>query len=1298
MSPHKPQTRRFNPFILPLLMVFMLCAWMILGRDSSNHSEARSVPPRSISSETHKSASLAGERAELNRLIQTQERATEPPRDPEVIALFDKFRESERTVTQSVMTKLASTQVGKRASFSAAGMDFAGVVDSRKDSAGVILLGMKLDNELGRFQMSLRPDSRILASIFFNGETHAFSIKGFPKDGAWQVEKATVAELLCAPAGATYPIGGDKSWVGRAGKAAGAGKAERAGPPIATGGGGAGVGVAPKNGFKVPDLESMPDSTYVLYIDFDGEVVTNPAWNDGATINAQPSSFADDEAAITIIWQRVSEDYMPFDLNVTTNRAVYDATPAARRQMCVMTTTQFFPFDLAGVANISSFGQEINCWGFDDFLIGNDAYHGETISHEVGHTMSLLHDGNAAQEYYPGHGAGLTSWAPIMGDFSQDVFQPEVNDELTTWSKGEYTGANNQQDDLNLITSQFGFGFKDDDKPNTREEAVPLGVEESVIEDLGLIERNTDEDWFVFPTSGGPATITARGLNVNSSAAPQRGSNLAIGLELYDSSGTMVASANPADEINATISQSLDPGNYYLRVEGVGKGSPADGFSEYGSLGQYFLSGRAPQEGLPVITPPETVLGMGGGSGQFLVSAQGTWEWSTDSTWITSSEAKSQTGNQTFDFRVASNPAGGTRTGKISITLNGVSVDHTVTQTPVDDHGNTIETATPIAQNSDEPGFLEEELDRDVFQIDVKGFGTLTVYGTGTTDTFGELLDFEGTRIAANDRGRDPNFRIVSQVSTGRYFVRVRSGLPDGGTGGYTVVSRFKPGSALMINPTQRTVGAKGGDFSFDVTSNTSWEWSTKATWIKSSLPKTATRGQFFEYQVLPNKSVTKRSAIITLKSGNQTVNHKVIQNGTTADDHGDTRSQATPLPRNGSLAGNIESQADLDVFKIVLDTSGTLLLRTTGSFDSYGILSDATGGEIASNDDFDDSNFRISRAVGAGTYYVTVRHFSYEGQGAYRLYSSFTPSALVNMIYDESEGGAVRGPKRQTVPLGGSGQEVIAVPKRGYSFSKWSDGKKSPIRKDVNLKTHVVAVAEFVPTFAVRPMGGAYLVDNQLPPVDYGIVGRDTSKAFVIKNSGGTPLTNLRFTMSGLNPSAWKVNSLAKTTLKPGESVNLVATLTNESVGAKSATLTLSAVGVQGPFRIRLMGSVVAVQGGGVIIPPPPPPVTIRPNSRPANSLAGSGGIAQDKLEEIVPVSKDGLVRHVYRRPVGDKELPVFWISTNGTSWTKASLLKVIRLSRGAKSDEYLAVFSPPTPRASVVLISEKPPKIVNP
>jgi hypothetical protein len=142
--------------------------------------------------------------------------------------------------------------------------------------------------------------------------------------------------------------------------------------------------------------------------------------------------------------------------------------------------------------------------------------------------------------------------------------------------------------------------------------------------------------------------------------------------------------------------------------------------------------------------------------------------------------------------------------------------------------------------------------------------------------------------------------------------------------------------------------------------------------------------------------------------------------------------------------------------------------------------------------------------------------------------------------------------------------------------------------------------------------------------------------------------------------------------------------------VGAKSATLTLSAVGVQGPFRIRLMGSVVAVQGGGVIIPPPPPPVTIRPNSRPANSLAGSGGIAQDKLEEIVPVSKDGLVRHVYRRPVGDKELPVFW--------TKASLLKVIRLSRGAKSDEYLAVFSPPTPRASVVLISEKPPKIVNP
>ncbi|WP_216905048.1 zinc-dependent metalloprotease, partial [Synechococcus sp. CCY 9618] len=71
-----------------------------------------------------------------------------------------------------------------------------------------------------------------------------------------------------------------------------------------------------------------------------------------------------------------------------------------------------------------------------------------TASHEVGHTLGLTHDGAGSTEYYAGHGGtGPTSWGTILG-------APYLGDDenLTQWSKGEYYGANNSQDDLAVIT------------------------------------------------------------------------------------------------------------------------------------------------------------------------------------------------------------------------------------------------------------------------------------------------------------------------------------------------------------------------------------------------------------------------------------------------------------------------------------------------------------------------------------------------------------------------------------------------------------------------------------------------------------------------------------------------------------------------------------------------------------------------------------------------------------------------------------------------------------------------------
>ena len=87
---------------------------------------------------------------------------------------------------------------------------------------------------------------------------------------------------------------------------------------------------------------------------------------------------------------------------------------------------------------------------------------GEAASHEAGHTFGLSHDGGSVSpNYYDGHGA----WAPIMGR-PIDPARP-----VTQWSRGEYSGANNYEDDLAIIANgrsgSPGAGYRPDDHADT---------------------------------------------------------------------------------------------------------------------------------------------------------------------------------------------------------------------------------------------------------------------------------------------------------------------------------------------------------------------------------------------------------------------------------------------------------------------------------------------------------------------------------------------------------------------------------------------------------------------------------------------------------------------------------------------------------------------------------------------------------------------------------------------------------------------------------------------------------------
>jgi len=271
-------------------------------------------------------------------------------------------------------------------------------------------------------------------------------------------------------------------------------------------------------------LHSNPGAGRVIYLDFDGHTTTGTTWNSanngGAPIVTPAysfegdSTFSDNELTrIQNIWRRVAEDYLPFDVDVTTEEpgpgglalvSGSDTTYGIR--VCIGgSSSDWYGTDAGGVAYMSSFR-----WNTDTpaFIFpamlgnGNEKYVAEAISHETGHTLGLSHDGTSALEYYAGHGNGDTGWAPIMG---KGYYKP-----LTQFSKGQYPDANNSsQNDLAVLAGYTGgFGYRSDDHGSSFAAADALTVIGGTsVSDEGIIERTDDLDYFSFEAGPGAVTL-----------------------------------------------------------------------------------------------------------------------------------------------------------------------------------------------------------------------------------------------------------------------------------------------------------------------------------------------------------------------------------------------------------------------------------------------------------------------------------------------------------------------------------------------------------------------------------------------------------------------------------------------------------------------------------------------------------------------------------------------------------------------------------------------------------------------
>lgn len=338
---------------------------------------------------------------------------------------------------------------------------------------------------------------------------------------------------------------------------------------------------APAN---INSLESNPDAPGVVLLDRDGYYLDESWWvSNYGTQNLAAANITDDD--FYAIYLTISEDFAPINLNVTSSEAVYNSYPSGMRTRVVI-TNETFTASSTGWARIGGFDNETSSVCFRNGFSGSQyAYMlAEVCSHELGHSLGLSHDGDNTTSYYRGHGSGAVStrlWGPLMGStYSTDI---------SHFSKGEYSNANNTQDDYSIMTSAtYALGYEPDDHGDDTASASPLQIESdgAVLEEnnFGLISTQADLDYFSFTTSGGSVDFQL----LPAIYKP----NLDAQLELLDDQGTIIESSNPNSIAVASISTTLQAGTYYLRVDGVGYLTSSTGYSDYGSRGRYVISGN----------------------------------------------------------------------------------------------------------------------------------------------------------------------------------------------------------------------------------------------------------------------------------------------------------------------------------------------------------------------------------------------------------------------------------------------------------------------------------------------------------------------------------------------------------------------------------------------------------------------------------------------------------------------------------------------------------------------------------
>ena len=335
-----------------------------------------------------------------------------------------------------------------------------------------------------------------------------------------------------------------------------------------------------------------------------------------------------------------------------------------------------------------------------------------------------------------------------------------------------------------------------------------------------------------------------------------------------------------------------------------------------------------------------------------------------------------------------------------------------------DDHGDGRASATPVQIGSTVAGALGLG-DRDYFRIDIGQAGTLTLATSGSTDTFGTLQDSGGTRIDQDDEsGSGHNFSIsTGRLNVGTYYLEVRgwnrlvsgsyrlsvSGSARGQTGLPPVTA---PSVTIDYIPagdehTAVQLGATLSGGTYDGTPEYEWRVAGALNDATAATPTLRRPEVGSNTTATATLIVTVRGAGTNARSGSSVSVSasrpylvRPVGVAVSTDDHGDSRVAATLLTMRGTVAGDLGTRGDKDYFWFHLPSLAEVVVQTSGHTDTVGTLFGLNGGVIESNGSGGRrQNFKISRVLEAGYYFVEVKGYTAATIGRYEV--SLTPPAV---------------------------------------------------------------------------------------------------------------------------------------------------------------------------------------------------------------------------------------------------------------------------------------------------------------